>query len=396
MEIDKILHVSGSPYEDDSGSQFNNENTVAEAVLVINRYDWGYYDDRGKEELGIDDEANLANFDTQVFGEGAGLVDFGTAKTKVLQWQKKEPHEIDTQPGGIWMFIPRGEYMFGRFGFEESRTAARSFLFFTTNTYFTHTTFVGLDQTLRVEVSDEEKFQRFLRKGRDLEGLETLKQITSRQSSLQLPTESEYLGPYDIHQHILTSTDLNAIRIRPGVKANKFVEPLQELCYTCLNEIIMSYLEFFIAPASSHDTVAAAAASLFPRHSEFDTVDSCMYSFLTRPYSDPIPNFDSGAVGRRAKAFLIPRCEDSSLVRDDKFIAGVCACIAFLLSEVLDNSRNCAWRGKLIPVDIRLGVFNDYALRNMFKYSRVFWKGVDQPFQVAGSSHATEPVRASE
>ena len=81
MEIDKILRVSGSPYEYDSGSQVNNENTAAEAVLVIGRYDWGYYDNRGKEELGIDDEANMENFDTQVFGEGAGIVDFGTAKT---------------------------------------------------------------------------------------------------------------------------------------------------------------------------------------------------------------------------------------------------------------------------------------------------------------------------
>ncbi|PQE03547.1 histone-fold protein [Rutstroemia sp. NJR-2017a BVV2] len=62
MEIDKILRVSGSPYEHDSGSQFNNEKTTAAAMYAINRYDWGWYDKRGKEELGIDDEVNTENF----------------------------------------------------------------------------------------------------------------------------------------------------------------------------------------------------------------------------------------------------------------------------------------------------------------------------------------------
>lgn len=39
QEIDKILRVSGSPYEEDSGSKYNDEKTIAEGVLVINRYD---------------------------------------------------------------------------------------------------------------------------------------------------------------------------------------------------------------------------------------------------------------------------------------------------------------------------------------------------------------------
>ncbi|KAM3075642.1 hypothetical protein ACMFMG_007776 [Clarireedia jacksonii] len=49
-----ILRMSGSPYGPDSGRQFNDEMTAREAVSVSNRYDWGYYDKRGKEEeLGI-------------------------------------------------------------------------------------------------------------------------------------------------------------------------------------------------------------------------------------------------------------------------------------------------------------------------------------------------------
>jgi hypothetical protein len=399
-EIDKILCVSGSPYEYDSGSQFNNENTAAEAVFVINRYDWGYYDNRGKEELSIDDEANIENFDTQVFGEGAGLVDFGSAKAEVLRWQTKKPHEIDTQPGGIWMFIPGGEYKFGRFGFDEARTAARPFIFFTTHTYFTHTTFVGADHTLRQEETDEERFQRYLREGRNFEGLDTLERlITSSPRSSTLPAESQYLGPYDSHEHLLKNTDLDAIRNRPRVRANDFADQWKEVCYTCLNEMIMSYLEHFIAPASSCGTVVAAANVLFPRRSDGNVMDSYMYSFMMEPHSDPIPGYDNRAVGSKIRSFLTPRCEDNSLVRDDQFVAGICACIAFLLSEVLELANNCSidnGRSKLVPVDIRLAVFNYVDMLALFKYSRVFWKGNDQASQVAGSSHTIEPTQAVE
>ncbi|KUJ11146.1 uncharacterized protein LY89DRAFT_710302 [Mollisia scopiformis] len=377
VEIDKILNVSGSPYERDSGSRLNDKKTAKESVLVINRYDWGYYDKRGKEELGIDDTAET-DWATWVFGEGAALVDFESAKTEVLRWNEKKRQERDNSPNGVWMFIPGGEYMFGRFGFDEDRSGARSFLFFTTYTNFCSTSFVGTDRALRVEETDEEWFQRCLRKEGYFEGLVELKQqISWFNGPLHLPAESEYLGPYDSRECILTSTDIDAIRIRPGVKAHEFADPLKEDCLTCLNEMIMSYLEHFIAPASSHNTVVAACCLI--------------------PYSDPIPGFNDRAVGSKIKSFLIPRCEDKSLVRDEKFIAGICACIAYLLSEVLELANNHAGRrSKLIPVDIRLAVFMDTKLRDLFKYSRFFWKGNSQIFQVAGASRTTELTQTAE
>lgn len=395
VEIDKILRVSGSPYERDSGSRFNDEKTAAEAVLVINRYDWGYYDKRGKEEIGVNDEVDIDNLTTLVFGEGLGLVDLGSAKTEVLQWKEESPHERGNPSGGAWMFIPGSECMFGRFGFDEARTAARSFLFFTMNTYFSRTGFVGLDRTIRLEESDEEWFQRCLREGRTFEGLDTLEhQIAQCEWSSLLPAESEYLGPYDSHEHLLKSTDIDAIRIRPGVKAPEFAEPLKELSHACLNEMIMSYLEHFIAPASSYDTIIAAANSLFPKNSTISFVDGCMYSFMMEPYSDPISGYDNRTVGSKVKSFLAPRCEDNSLVRDHKFIAGICSCIAFLLSEVLELAKNGTSRSVLVPGDIRIAVFNDEELRGLFKYSRVFWKGNSHASQIVGSSHTTEPAQA--
>jgi hypothetical protein len=51
VEVENILHDSGFPYEYGSRSQFNNEKAAAEAVLVINRYDWGYYDNDGARGL---------------------------------------------------------------------------------------------------------------------------------------------------------------------------------------------------------------------------------------------------------------------------------------------------------------------------------------------------------
>jgi hypothetical protein len=404
VEIDKILRVSGSPYEHDSGSRFNDEKTAAEAVLVINRYDWGYYDNRGKVEIGVDDEADIENFSssTQVFGEGAGLVDLKIAKTEVLRWKEKNPHERHNSPSGVWMFIPDGEYMFGRFGLDKARTAARSFIFFTTHTYFTRTHFVGLDHTLRLEETDDERFQRYLREGRNFDGLDRLEQHLKWSNwSSHLPAESEYLGPYDSHEHLLKITDIDAIRgqIKSVVKVSEFAEPWKEMCLTCLNEMTMSYLEHFIAPASSCDTVVTAATSLYPGRSNTKSVDRYMYSFMTEPYSNPIQGHDNRAMGSKVKSFLIPRCEDSSLVTDDKFIAGICACVAYLLSEVLeltnDHSRTNG-RSATVPEDIRMTVFFNDELRSLFKYSRVFWKGNYQASQVAGSSHATEPTQAVE
>jgi len=78
-EIDKILRVSGSPYELDSGSRVNNAETAAEGVLVINRYDWGCYDKRGMKEVGNDNPEGIYTTCP------AGLVDLEVAKQQVLQ-----------------------------------------------------------------------------------------------------------------------------------------------------------------------------------------------------------------------------------------------------------------------------------------------------------------------
>ncbi|GIJ84976.1 hypothetical protein Asppvi_003831 [Aspergillus pseudoviridinutans] len=113
---------------------------------------------------------------------------------------------------GIWMIIPHDEYHYGRFGFNDDRTAAQSFLFFATNMYFTQTSFRGEDQEMfRKKESHEERFARRLREGYDFSWLEELNERCGPQEEedagiLRLyplrPPEEKWLGPYDKTEHL--------------------------------------------------------------------------------------------------------------------------------------------------------------------------------------------------
>lgn len=97
-----------------------------------------------------------------------------------------------------------GEYMFGRFGYNDARTAARSFILFSADTVFTSTSFAGLQRPLRQEETHEERFERRLREGFDFSGLDRLREIEElyedhdpslRYLDPRPPPESERLGP---------------------------------------------------------------------------------------------------------------------------------------------------------------------------------------------------------
>ncbi|KAI1331294.1 hypothetical protein F5Y16DRAFT_361104 [Xylariaceae sp. FL0255] len=369
-EIDKILNVAGSPYE--GGENSNTENTAAEGVFVINRYDWGHYDSRAREDVpNWEDDGALY--------EAAGLVDLATAKEAVLKWNEDRSAERQPLPDGVWMCIPGGEYMFGRFGFNEDRSAARSFLFFTTNTVFNRTTFAGQKRTLRqgsTEGDESQATQVASFSGSDPEGFERL-QKRLQWSNSKIPSESDMLGPYAKSDFILQESDIEAIRVRPGVSAAEFLDRSKEACYHLLNEMCMSYLEYFIAPNSSYEDVATAAEHLYPKHENSRTVDECMFGFMIDPHSDPVVGYDARAIGDRIKKFLTPKCSDNSLIRDQKFVDGLSAGLLYLLSEILeltDQYRRDTSTVRLQVSGIRLSTVGDSELLEAFKYSRVFWK----------------------
>lgn len=149
-EVDKILRVSGSPYEHDSGSTFNDESTAREGIFVVNRYDWGWYDDRSSENV---QEPDLP-VDLPYIFSAVGMVDYDEANLFVdrLKGHRADQRNMISEGiRGVWLTIKHAEYQFGRFGFDEEKKRARSFLFFGNSTDFTTTRFEGEgQQTLRM------------------------------------------------------------------------------------------------------------------------------------------------------------------------------------------------------------------------------------------------------
>ena len=216
-ELDKILHVAGSPYDPDGGQTWNTKKTRAERVLVINRYDWGMdLDDEIKQAEVKEGEADMfAN------GNSLGLVDYTYGSDYVHQWIQQKPSRRGASEHGVWMYIPHAEYMFGRFGFDDDYKEARSFLFFTQHTDFFKTKFTGQSGPLRKWEKVLDRLHRGLREGDDYSGIEELRDMytpismdlprESVRMPRQPPGQSNLSGPYNADEYIFDDTDLAAM-----------------------------------------------------------------------------------------------------------------------------------------------------------------------------------------
>jgi len=377
QELNKILRVSGSPYELDSGNRFNNEETAAEGVLVINRYDWGEYDERALSEVQERGQNEESDPSTYVFGISVGLVDYAEAKPEVRFWKDipEDRRGEERRPHGLWLHVPKCEYRFGRFGFNDEHNAARSFLLFSTYTVFTQTTIAGMQQPLRKYESPEERYQRQLREGFDFRGLEMLDLFLLDVK----PAEEDLLGPYAEKERLFLEADVRAV-LQQKANSLDFVDPWRARVELLLNELLMSYLERYIMPqGGSFDTVLAAAEALTPQQTKDSTLNSLLFKFLTQPHANPIPDLDATAVANRIRAFLLSRSrEERSLFDSDEYVAGLCRCLAFLLGEILEIANFASKDGgrfNIMPIDIRIAVRNNDGLFSAFKFSRVFFDG---------------------
>lgn len=414
-EVDKILRISGSPYEPESGYKFNNRKTRAQGVFVINRYDWIPYQEEEEEDDDDDDDGIKNKFYDQ---ESVGIVDYSHARDHVDEWKQKQSSERRATGSGVWLHSPNAEYRFARFGFNDEHSAARSFLFFSTNTYFDRTTFVGLQQTLRKKETNVERFERQLREGFDFSGIETLQDKVEEGLDLAPfsaytpePPAEELFGPYDARLRILTGQDLESLRewtppLRPetiqdlrnkGVDPDEFqkklvtifVEQWKEPIYDLLNEMAMSYLERSILPHNSDILTPALADILFPNHEDDGSggvynrrrhIDYYLYPCLTQPREQPLSEaVDLDAMTARVKVFLRSLTGDDALLLSDECLLGVSAVVVHLLTEVLDLSdgmaRECERYG-MVPANMRSAVYDcSQDLKNAFQYSKVFWKG---------------------
>jgi hypothetical protein len=249
-EINKILRVSPSPYEFDNKGYANSAETAAEGVLVINRYDWGYYDKNSSAEFEDDGEEPGSH----ELSNSVGLVDYNHAKEQLPKWKEETTSQRSQPSYGAWLYIPRAEYIFGRFGFDDTHTAARSFIFFTESTYFMKTAFLGLSKSLVLEETPLEMFHRKVREGEKYEGFEALKMMLKaregeehhRAPELRFPGRpdlSDCLGPYDKSEQIFSNTESEVLiaRLRGTTQVVGFINPLKEPVFDLLNEMIMSY-----------------------------------------------------------------------------------------------------------------------------------------------------------
>lgn len=137
-DLTKLICVSGSPYEPNSGSSMNNDDTANEGVFVINRYDWGFYDAPCFKFLG-EDAPEHENVEYVHDSISISVVDHSEAKATVFPWREQTSSERQSWDYTTWLYIPDAEYMFGRFGFDDENVAARSFLFFSAYTNFART-----------------------------------------------------------------------------------------------------------------------------------------------------------------------------------------------------------------------------------------------------------------
>ena len=366
---------------------------------MINRYDWGWYAQRS-EDPDLDEVGEVPN----ARFEAVGIVDHGEARDAVQQWKthRSSGRDVASGEGAAWLHIPGGEYMFGRFGFEENREEAVSFLFFTMNTQFTRTVFEGESVTLRKEETPGERFERRLAGGYDFSGLKELREMAGVPEGVDLawagrfnpppPGEGERLGGYDVGMHILRAGEIDAIgwyQNANGVAsrpAATFVEGIwAERVYDLINEMVLSYLERKVSPlATSQLDAAAMAEMLFPHHTEEGALDTWCYRHFMQPDASPIPGFDSTYVKERIASFLSQVGGGDYLALDDRCIAGITRALAYILDEILEMSYGYALdshgtkeRVKVMPSDIRMIVFRDKEFRDLFQLSRVFWEGRD-------------------
>ncbi|KAM3532859.1 hypothetical protein MY4038_003865 [Beauveria bassiana] len=397
-EVDKMLRVSGSPYEFDSGSQWHSDETVEEGVLPINRYDWGYYDERCKDEASDDSDGSDNLFSGEEGGESLGLVDYAHARDYIGLWKDVPPPQRESQAHGLWMEV-MGEYMFGRFGFTDDHKAARSFFWFTTCTEFAFTTFAGLETTLRVFESDQDRMSRLLREGFNMDGLELVQgELQEHQQSGTVPPDDGLRGPYEAADYILDAQDADLIASRahpPPPPPNPADEPMPHLsaywrsaCLEVINEALLSYLDSLVTLTSHRSaddgTVSKEfiAASLFPKHhDEENTVDKWMYTAIMDPQSSPSIITSREAFADKISAFLNSRSDgrDLGMLRVEGFIQGLAAAMEWLCGEMLELAGNSAMdhcrNGAIVPLDIRLSIRNDEELVAMVGCSRVYWMG---------------------
>uniref|UniRef100_A0A0G4HUD4 Uncharacterized protein n=1 Tax=Chromera velia CCMP2878 TaxID=1169474 RepID=A0A0G4HUD4_9ALVE len=371
-ECNRILKISGSPYEEDSEESMNSANTFRERVFVINRYDWGYYDQRGMPEEG-EESANSAADSFVPNGVAVGLVDKSAAGGGERGgWGDR----------GVWLECG-GEYMFGRFGLTSDRKAAHSFLFFTANTNFTRTSISteGVE-ALSIPLTAEERHAKRLASGEYSGMTEMKRMITQGGWTGNLVPAETLTGPFRSQGGELLSSEEVSKFLDVCHEGAKIEPVLMEESVGLLNELMCSMLVGLFSPELNEcETWEDLASKMFPNHSKKNSVAGfCHPKILSTSLEEaerPIP-FDTQRLCENTAAFLRRHCTGGcswaeGVASEPKRIVGV---MLFVLGEILELSGNCMRdfsRPVMMPVDIRMSICNDNELLLLVKSCRSFW-----------------------
>jgi hypothetical protein len=415
-EVEKILRVSGHPGEVDSGSSYNNADTAAQGVLVLNRYDWGAYDKRSLNEVQPDTPAETGSgseddsSDEWAMSEAAGLVDYASARPAVLEWKQQPSSERGATDGGVWMHIPNAEYMYGRFGFDDDHAAARSFLFFHSGTRFVGTTFAGRQEALKKSETPREMFERRLQEGFDFSGRAWLRRTLPPANpdpnvpyNPPPPAIAQRTRAYGRDEHVLSVEDVTRaleqqegdIRhwvdggLRPwtgelSADALPRLESWREAVCDLVNDMLLGHLQLNVARHVRNRGLQDAAQALYPApsHGARSPLDNmCYRQFMGESAARQIAGVDTAGVGARVKAFL-RRIEGPDAVFQDECVDGITRVLVLLVAEVLELAGNASVDlsdYRIMPRGVRVAVFNDPELFALFKFSSAFWEVIDEP-----------------
>ncbi|KAL3963313.1 hypothetical protein ACCO45_000317 [Purpureocillium lilacinum] len=369
-ELVNILRVSGSPYEYDAGDKWNNDRTRAERVLVINRYDWG---------MSHDDDITRAEMQEEgdVF---ANTNSIGLPQRRFRAWR------VDVH----------GEYMFGRFGFDDDYKEARSFLFFAQRTDFYTTKFPGQPGPLRKWERVLDRLQHGLRAGEDHSGVKRLRGMYAPAGS-DTPTDGlpkrrpppdreSLLGPYGVDEYIFDAADAE-ILLAPEV-------------VTLLHEITLSFLEHCVLPHRAHSAASTAHAgpAIFPEHNKTSphhnekglTFDGILLSVFAGTWPQQITGLKLEPIGGRIRAFLNRRSGNIPVEFDDECLMGLARVAAHIFTSALDaadimtldnESLMMETRGAedvyILPYYVRLALYYDEVLLDKVQYSAFYWLGAE-------------------
>ncbi|GJN78367.1 hypothetical protein PLIIFM63780_001861 [Purpureocillium lilacinum] len=401
-ELVNILRVSGSPYEYDAGDKWNNDRTRAERVLVINRYDWGmsHDDDITRAEV-QEDGGVFANTNS------IGLVDYTHGSNYVQRWIQQAPGRRGASAHGVWMYIPEGEYMFGRFGFDDDYKEARSFLFFAQRTDFYTTKFPGQPGPLRKWERVLDRLQHGLRAGEDHSGVKRLRGMYAPAGVDEYifdAADAEILLAY---RPELTNELLELITGRQfsplaplARKPALIVDPWRPEVVTLLHEITLSFLEHCVLPHRAHSAASTAHAgpAIFPEHNKTSphhnekglTFDGILLSVFAGTWPQQITGLKLEPIGGRIRAFLNRRSGNIPVEFDDECLMGLARVAAHIFTSALDaadimtldnESLMMETRGAedvyILPYYVRLALYYDEVLLDNVQYSAFYWLGAE-------------------